>query len=389
MDNSFYRVTLIISFWFWLPLNSFAFQASDPPGKALDHRFDIRPVYYYVNTTERDGSEHSASTLNLRARVEIGYQISESLWLRGRVAARLSDQQDSFRFSLRGYTGGNGSYPAGIATLDEFMLRWQIHPDLRMSAGRFQGRFPLEGFIPKGIDRYYAANLSIAHTDGLWLDWNVNDKWRLHLIGSHNSPSGSSHAARSPLRFDEAASARITGFANLQHRDTRGRWAQREFSLSMTPQNFTRDGDLKNHIALSTRWMVRPIIPVSGVEYMIGAELGFIPVAPNPADAGFQIQEDRLMFGQSAVAWQISAYANRIFEHHRIGILYGQTDPHWLISSSFAPNVTMAEFRYRWTITSWVHYEFRIRLRDEIYRPSNADQTKQIFDFYTRFTLSF
>jgi len=65
-----------------------------------------------------------------------------------------------------------------------------------------------------------------------------------------------------------------------------------------------------------------------------------------------------LLPGSSAVSWLLSAYVNNIFERHRVGILYGQADPHWLISASFAPNVTMAELRYRYTIASWIHYEF-------------------------------
>lgn len=368
--------------------DAFAFQVSDPPGDPVEYRFDIRPVYYYVNTTERDGAKHTDHSMNLRTRFGISYHVRSNVTFRGRAAMRLSNNQNGFRFLLDDHTGGGGSYPAGIATVDEFLLRWQINPDMRLSAGRFQGRFPLAGFIPKGVDRYYGANLGISHTDGLWMEWDVNESWRLHLIGSHNSPSGSSHAARSPLRFDESAAARFTGFANLQHRETDDRWAQRELSISMTPQNFYRDDELKNHVAISGRWMVRPGFSISGEEYLVGGELGFIPVAPSPSDYGLQIEEDRLLFGSSALAWQLSAYVNNIFDRHRVGILYGQTDPHWLISSSFANNVTMAEMRYRFTIASWINYEFRFRLRDEIYRPTGASQTRQIFDFYTRFTIS-
>ena len=190
MNIYYFRNIIISSILFLLPLQTvFAFQTPDPPSKVLEHRFDLRTVYYYVKTIERDGSEHTNPTLNLRALYGISYQFTEELSFRGRLATRLSDDQDSYRFLLDDHTGGSGSYPAGIATIDEFMLRWQINPDLRLSAGRFQGRFALEGFIPNGVDRYYAANLSISHTDDLWIDWNVNDKWRLHLIGSHNSPS--------------------------------------------------------------------------------------------------------------------------------------------------------------------------------------------------------
>lgn len=374
-----------------IPLNLNNLIASQPlntsPGK-LGYNISIRPVYYYVITTERDGVENTERTINLRARVGISYHLTNNLTFLGRIAMRLSSNQEKFRFLLDSYTSGSGSYPAGTSTVDEFLLIWELTPGMKLTAGRFQGRFPLMGLIPKGVDRYYGSNLAISHTDGIWMEWDGSAKWRLHLIASHNSTAGSSHAARSPLRFDESRAARITGFANIQHRNTQGKWAQREFSISVTPQNFYRDGELRNHIVFSTRWMYRPAFSISGEEYLFGGELGFIPVAPRPSDAGFQIDDDRLMFGGSAISWQLSAYINNVFEHHRLGILYGQSDPHWLVSSSFAPNVTMAEIRYRYTISSWIHYEFRFRLRDEIYKPADAAQTRQIFDFYTRFTIS-
>ncbi len=365
-----------------------ALQAADHAADVLAFDVNLRPVYYYVNTVNRDGSQQIDRTMNLRARLGMSYHIQPNLTFRGRIASRLSTNQNAFRFLLDDHTGGSGSYPPGTTTIDEFLLRWQVSPDVKLTFGRFQGRFPLAGFIPKGVDRYYAANLAISHTDGVWMEWDASDNWRLHVIGSHNNPSGSSHTARAPLRFDESAAARMTGYANLQHRHTGGRWAQREFSVSVTPQNFYRDGELKNHVAFSTRWMYRPAFSFGGEEYLIGGELGYIPLAPDPADAGLQIAEDRLLLGRSAVAWQVSAYANQVFDRHRLGVLYGQTDPHWMISSSFAPNVTMAELRYRYTIASWIHYEFRFRLRDEIHQASDARQTRQIFDFYTRVTVS-
>ncbi len=358
-----------------------------PPGKFV-YNIDFRPVYYYINTTNRDGTEHTDRTINLRARLGFSYHLGDNVTFRIRAATRLSNSQEGLRFLLDDHTGGSGSYPAGTATFDEIMLSWLITPELRLTAGRFQGRFPLYGFIPKGVDRYYGSNLAVSHTDGIWLEWDSTDTWRVHFIGSHNSKAGSSHAARSPLSFDESGAARVTGYANIQHRNTKDSWAQREFSISVTPQNFHRDGKLRSHVAVSTRWMYRSAYSISGEEYLLGGEVGFIPVAPRPSDFGLQISDERLLLGRSAVSWQLAAYVNNIFERHRVGILYGQADPHWLISSSFAPNATMAELRYRYTIASWIHYEFRLRLRDEIYKPADAEQTRQIFDFYTRFTIS-
>lgn len=388
--NPFLRISIITFFLLQLPFfTAFSIQVPDAPSGSIGQSVDIRPVYYYVNTKERDGSKETSHTLNLRGRYGINYHIRKNLTFRVRAAMRLSTNQSDFRFRLNDHTDGNGTYPAGTATVDEFLLRWKVNPSLKLTAGRFQGRFSLEGFIPKGVDRYYASNLAISYTDGIWAEWDVNDRWRTHFIGSHNSSKGSSHTARPPLHFDRSSAARITGFANLQSRKTEGRWAQREFSISVTPQNFERDEKLRNLVALSTRWMYRPGFSVSGEEYLLGGELGFIPVAPRPSEAGLKINDERLLFGGPAVSWQLSAYANHISERHRIGILYGQADPHWLISSSFAPNVVMAEIRYRYTLSEWIHYEFRVRIRDEIHKPSDAAQTRQIFDYYIRFTVSF
>ncbi len=391
MSNIYPGVMIILMLGIYPQLQPIlAFDNSSLSNKdTAEYDISLRPVFYYVNTTDRDGLEHTEQTIHLRARFGFSYHIRNNLTFRARAAMRLSSDQEYFRLLLDDHTGESGSYPAGTATLDEFMLRWKVTPGLRLTAGRFQGRFPLQGLIPKGVDRYYASNIAISHTDGIWMEWDATENWRLHLIGSHNSTAGSSHAARSPLRFDESWAARISGFVNIQHRDTEGRWAQRELSVSMTPQNFYRDEELKNHVAISTRWMYRPSISFSGEEYLIGGELGYIPVAPRPSDHGLQISDDRLMLGSSAVAWHLAAYVNNISERHRVGILYGQTDPHWLISSSFTPNVTMAEMRYRYTFASWVNYEFRVCLRDEIHKPADASQTLQIFDFFSRFTISF
>jgi|GEM_PF-2485750 len=107
----------VILLMFLQPQALFAYPSSDPPSDLFEHRFDLRPVYSYVNTTNRDGSSDISHTLNLRARYGLSYHISEKLTFRTRAAVRLSDSQGDFRFRLDDHTGGSGSYPAGTATL--------------------------------------------------------------------------------------------------------------------------------------------------------------------------------------------------------------------------------------------------------------------------------
>ena len=42
-----------------------AIQMPDPPPDSTEHKMDVRPVYYYVNTIERDGSKYTDHTFNV------------------------------------------------------------------------------------------------------------------------------------------------------------------------------------------------------------------------------------------------------------------------------------------------------------------------------------
>ncbi|MFW6348698.1 MAG: hypothetical protein ACOC2C_08845 [Cyclonatronaceae bacterium] len=361
-------------------------QQADP---AFSWFGDIRPGFSYVSTNDRNGDSSDESTFNIRFRIGGSYQISETLMFQGRLASRFSSNQDNLELLFEDHTGGSGSYPAGTITFDQLFLRWQLNEAMRISAGRFQARYPLAGFIPKGVDRYYGANMGIRHTDGLWLDWNVNEDWKLHAVVSHNGEEGSSHAGRAPLDFGTKDSSRLSFFTNLEHRDTGGRWVQRELSLSYTPGLVLRDGDRSGLFTASSRIMMRLPFDYGGVDYWAGGELGYMPKTPGPEDGGIDVNTGRTLFDEGALAWQVSAYANGIAENHRLGILYGQLEPSWLISSSFRPNNTMAEARYRWIIMNPLTFDFRVRYRTDLFTPETALESRQDFDFYARFTYKF
>ena len=361
-------------------------------GKGWEDRISIsgsfRPVFSWIETRGRDGERTRDHSMNARLQLRAEYEISPEFTFRTRLAGRASTNQDNFQFILKNHTPPSGSYPAGTVTFDEFALSWKLRPDLTVVAGRFQARFGLTGFIPKGFDRYYAANLSIGHTDGLWFRWDVNPRWRLHLVGSHNGQQGSTHAARRPLVFDETA-ARVSGLAVLEHREQGGLWVQREVSVSVLPQSFERSGKTRSYAVATGRLMMRLPWQCRFFEYWIGGEAGYVPLAPTPASAGFAVDESRTLIGPSAVAWQVAAYANGLTDRHRIGVLYGQTEPQWLVSSSFRPNNTMSEVRYRFTFSQRLNFEARYRFRTDLFRPAGAEYTRQDRDFYARITWRF
>jgi len=348
----------------------------------------FRPVFSWIETRGRGGERTRDHTMNARFQVRSEFEISPELMFRARLAGRASTSQDKFEFVLKDHTPPDGSYLPGTVTFDEFALSWSMRPDLTVTVGRFQARFGLAGLIPKGFDRYYSSNLGIAHTDGLWIRWDVHPRWRLHLVGNHNGSRGSTHAARTPLSFDEP-SARVGGLAAMEHREQDGLWVQREVSVSVLPQSFERSGKTRSYAAVTGRVMMRLPWKCRFFGYWIGGEAGYVPLAPTPETAGMAVAESRTLTGPSAVAWQVAAYANGLSGRHRIGVLYGQAEPQWLVSNSFRPNNTLSEIRYRFTFSSRLNFEARYRFRTDLYRPEGVDYTRQDRDFYARFTWRF
>ncbi|AXJ00037.1 hypothetical protein CYPRO_0754 [Cyclonatronum proteinivorum] len=348
----------------------------------------FRPVFTHVETTERDGSSGTVSALNARLHLGSRLDVTPDFWLQTRLAVRVASNQNNFRFIFEDHTPGSGSYPAGTATFDELFAAFNLTPSLHLRAGRFQARYPLAGFIPKGMDRYYGANLSIGHTDGLWLRWDAHRDWRLHGVVSHNGSRGSTHAGRSPMNFQDDA-ARLSWFFNAEHRNTSGLWVQRELSISHTSNVIPEDGSLQNYTAVTARAMLRLPVQTRSGEFWAGTELGVVPNAPGIETVTPGIRNDRSFITGAAVSWQVSAYANEVLPGHLFGVLYGETEPHWLVSSSFSGNTTMAEFRHRFILSDTLNFEWRIRYRTDLYRPSTSDQSRQIADFYARFTYRF
>jgi hypothetical protein len=191
----------------------------------------LRPVFSWQETRTRNGDIDTQTSLNSRFQLALRHRINDDMVFQVRFANRYSTDRNTMKFVLRDHTPAAGSYDAGISTFDVIQLGWRKDRDTELIAGRFQARFGLTGFIPKGMDRYYAANVSIAHTDGIWLRRNLSDRWRGDLILGHNGEKGSTHAARAPMQFTEPGS-RINAFLNLAHRDTRGICVERAISMS-------------------------------------------------------------------------------------------------------------------------------------------------------------
>jgi hypothetical protein len=358
-----------------------------PQSSNTEFSATLRPVFSWQETRTRNGDVDTQTSLNSRFQLSLRHKINDQTTLQIRFVNRYSTDRNTMKFVLRDHTPAAGSYEAGISTFDIIQLNWKKDRDTDVTIGRFQSRFPLAGFIPKGMDRYYAANLSIAHTDGIWVRRNLSDNWRADLVLGHNGEKGSTHAARAPMRFIEPAS-RINLFVNMAHRDTRGLWVQRELSMSAYPQSFSRDGSIQNLIVFTGRGMLRLPATVLGGEVWSGAELGIIPSAPFSMDAS-RVANDRPLMETVSTSWQVAIYLNNAYGRHSLGALYGRADPHWVISSSHRPNNTMSEVRYRFVFTERLNFEFRYRLRTDLFKRTGAAFTQRDNDIYARFTWRF
>lgn len=69
---------------------------------SFSNNVDFRPVYYYLNTTNRDGTKQRDRSINLRAGLlRLSYHLRDKLTFLVRAATRLSNSQENFRFRLR------------------------------------------------------------------------------------------------------------------------------------------------------------------------------------------------------------------------------------------------------------------------------------------------
>ncbi len=357
-------------------------QAQDQP----DFFGAVRIGYSTFQEIDNEVYFADRATNEMQARIHLGlrWQATSQIRFTGRLAGRLSTRDEPLTFEMKSYTPGSGSIPRNTFIFDTLQLAWSPNENLTLTAGRMQPRFSLAGMIPKGFDRYFGANMSIGFSDGLWLNWRFNDNYRLHLIASYNSPDGSSHAARTPMDFSKSSS-RVTGYAQIEHTDTDGLWAQRELSVSWNPSTLSHISSTGDYLAITTRWMMNLPFDISWTNLTAGGELGYAPTTPN-RDI---YSEDDDLRENGAFAWQISGYINNVLDRHTLGILYGEAEPGWLISSSFEPNVTMFEVRYQYIIASNISTEVRYRYRTPKQDGLSKNVRSRISDIYARVTFRF
>lgn len=325
--------------------------------------------------------------LRLRLRLGVETRLSEEWTMRGRLAGRYSTDQDNTRFWLKAWTPTRTGLEFGDATIDELYLDYApVGGNWSLRAGRFQGKFALQGVASKSLDRNNSPNTDINWTDGVHLTYGTHGAWRSHLVLQSNASNGSGQVARVPLTFDDDGS-RITTFLALEAAEPLGVVTQRLFTMTWMPSTLAtngldapaRDDYLAFTAKLFAEWPMGPEMRGG-----LGAEFGYAPDTPSAA-----LFDPAATGDADGTAWQVSVNLWDFAPGHNIAFVHGKVFAGWLLSPDFRNNDRLMEVRYQWRISSKWTMTARLRQRQEIDVPADTPQLRVDDDFYIRFTTRF
>lgn len=346
----------------------------------------IRTGYYFIESKDNFGEITTTPEWRLRARFGITLRFNEQTHFTARLAGRYSTIQDSFEFWHYPYSASPSGLRLGQTAFDMFHVHWEDGDRWMIQGGRMQHGFNLKGILAKGLDRYHSPNVSIAWTDGVWLRYLFHNDWYIHGIVQFNHSKGSTSFFTPPLNFGEPGS-RLSYFVGIEGRATSGLWNQREVSITLIPSSF-RDTEYKvsDYWALTGRLGVNLPLNIPFMDVMIAGATGYAPTTP--AKQQLNLSSETLKT-EDAFAFQTSINFQNIFERHNFGILYGRTDPGWLIAPSFRNNTNTLEVRHQYRFNRRLSSEIRYRIRNQLYKPSTSAIKRKDTDLYARFTFRF
>lgn len=361
------------------------------PASAADDgaRFfgDARLLLGASQRDSRDGqSLPREEELRLRLRLGVESQLSDEWLGRVRLAGRYGTEQDDMRFWLKAWAPTPTGLELGDTTLDELYLHYR-QPEGRWSAraGRFQTQFLLPGVAAKSLDRNDSPNTEITWTDGVHFTYGLDSAWRSHLVLQSNVSSGSGQVARPPLTFDDDSS-KVTVFAAVEATEPLGPLTQRMFTVTWMPSTLATDGLAApvrdDYLALTTKLFAE--WPIGPMRAGLGAEYGYAPTTPSAAVFNPGAPGD-----VDGTAWQVSFNLWDFIPGHAIGYVHGRAEPGWLLSPDFRNSDRLFEIRYQWRFAKQWSMEARIRERQEIRVPADAEQVRVDQDIYVRVTTRF
>lgn len=348
---------------------------------------DVRGGYFRSHRKNRDGTTSESSDLRARIRAGLAMQFSPEFSAKVRLAGRYSTAQESFDFYVRDHTPAVDGLRFGDATIDEAYFNYRPSTWVNVRAGRFQSKFALVDLMGKSLDRGDSPNTDITWTDGAHMTVSFARGWNGHLLLQHNAAEGPTNVVRAPIDFTRSGS-RVTWFAALENRDAWGPIVQRGLDVTFIPDALVKDGnpdgEIGNYVGIVARGAAA--WPVDSGRFLAGAEVGYAPNTPTRWSQRIGVAGEGRSGG---LAYQLALTLADVFEGHRFGVVYGETQAGWLISPDFRENNRLVEGRYQWQFAANHSFEARARVRHDLEQIIGSDQKRRDLDFYLRITSRF
>jgi hypothetical protein len=354
--------------------------------QSIDYSGDIRFGYAGFERDERSGLKTDDAQFRLRARAGLLWTINDNWTFKGRYAGLVHDSrnQSGFVGLSKGLSLGNSSIAPGQTTLDEFFVRARYGKwDHRI--GRFQTNNRLTGVAEKSLSRTNSISWFVGWTDGLQSTYRSDHGINYTALIERNDKDGPSNVRRSPLGFDKPAS-RAGYYVSAEAADTDGFWAQRSVDVTYIPSSLYHNGvaagQTRDYLGVSGRLATQVTIREQ-MKLVSGVELAWAPqtqtrTASNLPGTG----------KTNGTAWQWSLNLMDIRPGHSIGLVYGENQAGWLLSTDFSNNQSLLEFRYAWEPMSGHLFEARFREREDLNLLRNAARKRAETDVFIRYSIS-
>ncbi len=349
---------------------------------------DVRTGFYEKNREDRDSSETTSNTLRLRLRVGVLVPLNTQWAFKSRFAGRYSDNDNEERHTKMYKTipGGDG-LALGQGTLDTLSMLYK-EGSHKLTIGRFQNTFELDGIPKKSLDRNTSPNTDISWIDGIYYNYATTNKWKHHAIIQYNNKDGSSEVRRGPLDFTSSGS-RTSYFYSFDKKDKGAHLPRMGVDINYLPDALCKDGtssctQREDYIAIVGRIAAQWNMNNTGRRFMLGAELGYAPNTPLNTTMKTGVAGD-----SDGFANQISVNIINLFQDHSIGFIYAKADAGFLLSPDFRNNNSLLEFRYKWQISKKQKFEARLRQREDLIIPTGSSKSRVDTDMYFRFTQKF
>lgn len=369
----------------WLGLALAPMLSTAALAQDIDFSGDLRFGFASFDRDERNGSNIDDSQFNLRVRAGAQWNIANIYSAKARVAVTGNDSD--FSGDLRFYTelpAGASSTEPGDMTFDELYLRAR-YGNWDHKVGRFQFSNALVGVLSKSMSRMNSNSCNVSWTDGLHSRFNADNGWQYNFVIEHATEDGPTTVRRSPLNY-QSPQSRATYYASIDKSGRDGLFLQRSVDVTVIPSALyysdVAAGDKADYVAVSARLGMQWALPGES-RFVAGAEVGYAPETPTLAAMGLPGLGD-----SDGSAWQISLNVMDLAPGHSIGLVHGENDAGWLLSTDFTNNQSLTEFRYNWRPISGHLFQVRLREREDLIQRSTAVRKRSEVDYYLRYTIS-